>query len=93
LCPLLLLSSELFVNARWTILSLFIVKLTTKMIASDQKSSLTLWQSGRISGSPRTAVKVRSLIQSICQAFEKLLWSGGGSINTTEWQFTFYRQR
>jgi hypothetical protein len=40
------------------LLSPFVAKLTTKMITSYQKSSLTLWQSGRISGSPRTAVKV-----------------------------------
>jgi predicted branched-subunit amino acid permease len=56
--PRFLLSSELFVNARWTILSPSIAKLTTKKIASDQKSSSTLWQSERISGWPRTAVKV-----------------------------------
>jgi hypothetical protein len=58
LCPHFLLSLELFVRGCWTILSPFVAKLTTKMIASDQISSLTLWQSGRISGSPRTAVKV-----------------------------------
>jgi hypothetical protein len=58
LCPLFLLSSELFVSARCTILTPFVVKLTTKMIASDQKSSLKLWQSERRNGSPRTAVKV-----------------------------------
>jgi hypothetical protein len=60
LCPRFLLSSAIFVNVRWMILSPFIAKLTTKMIASDQKSSRSLWQSGRISASPRTSVKVAS---------------------------------
>jgi hypothetical protein len=58
LSPLFFLSSKLFVNARCLIFSPFVAKLTTKIIASDQKSSLTLWQSERISGPPRTAVKV-----------------------------------
>jgi hypothetical protein len=56
LCPHVLLSSQPFVSDRWTILSPFVAKLTTKVIASDQKSSPILWQSGRISGSPRTVV-------------------------------------
>jgi hypothetical protein len=45
LCPRFLLLSELFVNPHWTILSPCLPKLAPKMIASDHKSSPTLWQS------------------------------------------------
>jgi hypothetical protein len=64
-----------------------------KMMASDQKSSLTLWQSERISGSLRTAVKVGSWFNQSVRRVKKFVDQEVDQINKTEWEFTLYRQR
>jgi hypothetical protein len=93
LCALFFVSSELFVNARWTIFSPFLAKLTTKSIASDQKSSPTLWQSARIAGWPRTAVKVGPWSNRYVRRLRKFVDQRVDQINKTKWEFTPYRQR
>jgi hypothetical protein len=92
LCPRFLLSSELFVSVRSAILSPFVAKLTTKMIASDQKSSTMLWQSGWITGPPGTAVKFGLWSNRSVRPLEKFVDEEVDQMNKTEWEFTLYRQ-